>query len=190
MRRTIGVAIAAALLTAGPAAASDGLERAVLKEMNFARTNPAEYARTLAAHPPLPGESDADIEEAVRFLFRQKPLAALKPHEGLEAAAASHASAQGRTTLIGHTSPGGTTFSQRLQAAGVDAGLSAENISYGYDDARSVVRQLIVDSGVPNRGHRLNIFGGGYEAAGVSCHGHRRYGAMCVIDFAGALLAR
>jgi uncharacterized protein YkwD len=65
--------------------------------------------------------------------------------------------------------------------------MSAENISYGYDDARDVVRQLIIDSGVPTRGHRHNIFGGAYRLAGVACGPHRAYGAMCTIDFAGAL---
>ena len=52
------------------------------------------------------------------------------------------------------------------------------------------MRQLIVDSGVPNRGHRLNIFSRGYQAAGVGCARHSVYGAMCVIDFAGAIVQR
>jgi uncharacterized protein YkwD len=70
------------------------------------------------------------------------------------------------------------------------AGMAAENISYGYDDPAGVVRQLIVDSGVPNRGHRANIFSAGYQAAGVGCARHAVYGAMCVIDFAGAIVRR
>jgi uncharacterized protein YkwD len=86
---------------------------------------------------------------------------------------------------VGHG--GGPSLSQRLQAQGVFAGMSAENISYGYDDPRDVVRQLIVDSGVPSRGHRANIFSRGHQALGVACGGHEAYGVMCVLDFAGAL---
>jgi uncharacterized protein YkwD len=83
-------------------------------------------------------------------------------------------------------SPNGATLSQRLDAHGVRAGLAAENISYGYQSPKAVVRQLIVDSGVPDRGHRVNIFGRNYQAAGVSCAPHKQWGAMCVIDFGGA----
>jgi uncharacterized protein YkwD len=68
--------------------------------------------------------------------------------------------------------------------------MSAETISYGYASAREVVAQLIVDSRVPGRGHRKTIFGAGYSLAGVACGSHSTYGAMCVIDFAGALAPR
>ena len=53
-----------------------------------------------------------------------------------------------------------------------------------------VVRQLVVDSCVPNRAHRKDLFGGAYQAGGVACGPHADYGAMCVIDFAGAIVQR
>ena len=53
-----------------------------------------------------------------------------------------------------------------------------------------VVRQLIVDSRVRNRGHRRDIFSRGFQVAGVGCADHARYGAMCVIQYAGAIVAR
>jgi hypothetical protein len=61
---------------------------------------------------------------------------------------------------------------------GVFAGLCAENISYGYDDARDVVRQLIIDSRVagprasPQHLHRS------YSVVGVACAGTAS-GARC-----------
>lgn len=33
-----------------------------------------------------------------------------------------------------------------------------ENLSFGESDAVSVIASLIVDDGVPSRGHRTNIF--------------------------------
>jgi len=66
----------------------------------------------------------------------------------------------------------------------------AEDISYGYASPREVVLQLIVDSGVPGRGHRNNIFNPVFRQAGVACGPHRVYGAMCVVDFAGTMLRR
>lgn len=200
--RPVLVALAGALALAAaarPAQAAEGLEARVLAEVNYARQHPQEYARKLertASRGGVVGYSEIGNEdvdalaEAIDFLRRQRPLPPLRPHEALSAAAKAHAYTQGRTYQVGHVSPSGATLGQRLQQHGVWAGLAAEDISYGYEDPAEVVRQLIIDSGVPNRGHRDNIFGAHYQAAGVACAPHRAWGAMCVIDFAGAFVKR
>jgi uncharacterized protein YkwD len=68
--------------------------------------------------------------------------------------------------------------------------MAGEDIYYGEQTPDQVVRRLIVDAGVPSRGHRHNIFARGFEISGVSCGPHRVYGGMCVIDFAGAVVTR
>lgn len=163
------------------------LDEAVLDELNFARARPAEYARELRRELNR-SDDPAAVEEAIDFLERQASLPPLESDRRVAAAARQHAQAQGARGDVGHGAAGG--LGQRLRGQGVWAGLSAENISYGFDDARDVVRQLIIDSGVPGRGHRRNIFASGYQLAGVACGPHRAYGAMCVIDFAGALVPR
>lgn len=204
MRRACAIStavIGALSLTsmARPAAAAGGLDAAVLAEVNFARTHPADYARELRKQAYVGGvvgyseigNEDVDaLQDAIEFLMQQQPLPPLSPNEALAETARAHAAAQGRTVQVGHVSPGGESLSERLHSHGVWAGLAAEDISYGYEDPREVVRQLIVDSGVPNRGHRQNIFGAHYQAAGVSCAPHRAWGSMCVIDFAGAFVKR
>jgi uncharacterized protein YkwD len=173
------------------------LDDAVLDELNFARTRPADYARELRQQIMAPrrdrydsgsGDEAADVEEAIDFLERQAPLPPLAPDTRIEAAARDHARTQGPSGAVGHGPAG--ALGARLREHGVWAGLSAENISYGQDDPRDVVRQLIVDSGVASRGHRRNIFAASYTLAGVACGPHRAYGVMCVIDFAGALAPR
>jgi uncharacterized protein YkwD len=182
------LALTSAVQAAPPAASRAArLDDDVLDEMNFARARPTEYARELRRE--LRGSDDpAAVEEAIDFLERQASLPPLEPDRRVAAAARQHAQAQGARGDLGHGPAGG--LGRRLRDQGVWAGLSAENISYGFDDARDVVRQMIVDSGVPGRGHRRNIFATGYQVAGAACGPHRAYRFMCVIDFAGALPPR
>lgn len=189
--RRPSVALAGLLLLVIPtafwpqAAAAQTLERAVLDEINYVRANPQAYARELSRTEPAMGEDPNALDEAVAELSRQRPLPPLGADERIDEAARDHAHAQGQRGEVGHGATG--SLGQRLRKYGVHAGMSAENISYGYENPRDVVRQLVVDSRVPGRGHRRNILSTGYSAAGVACGGHRAYGAMCVIDFAGAM---
>ena len=175
--------------TAEPALA-DRFETEVLSEINQARANPSSYARALLRGKVSYGERGHDdpeaLEDAVAFLMRQPRLAPLAHNPRLADAAADHVESQGPRGKIGH---GGTgAFGKRLQAHGVYAGLAAEAISYGQPTPRDVVRQLVIDAGVPNRGHRRDIFGRNYQAAGVACGPHLKWGDMCVIEFAGAIM--
>lgn len=175
------------LLAQAPVAQAAHLDDAVLDELNFARARPAEYARELRRDLDR-SDDPAAVEEAIDFLDRQASLPPLEADRRVTAAARQHTASQGPRGEVGHGPAG--ALGRRLREQGVWAGLSAENISYGYDDPRDVVRQLIIDSGVPGRGHRRNIFGSAYQLAGVACGPHRAYGYMCVIDFAGALPPR
>jgi uncharacterized protein YkwD len=189
------------LLLAGSAQAqvqAQSLDGEVLRELNFARARPAEYAEVLLEEARSPRSATTSfayedrnaLAEAVDFLRRQAPLQPLRVNAGLTAVALDHATAQGREGGFGHVGSDGASLGDRLRRRGVWASLAAEDISYGYRTPQDVVRQLIVDSGVPGRGHRANIFGSAYQAVGVGCGGHPVYGAMCVIDFAGALTRR
>jgi hypothetical protein len=194
-------AVALLLLASAPQRAFAGrLDDAVLAELNFVRAHPSDYARELRSET---GEDDPReryssfayedpnaLDDAIAFLERQSPLPPLRGDTRLASAAMAHASAQGPGGEVGHGGPGRSSLGQRLQRQGVWAGLAAEDISYGYEAPRDVVRQLVVDSGVASRGHRKNIFDPAFQAAGVGCGRHRVYGSMCVIDFAGALVVR
>jgi uncharacterized protein YkwD len=194
-RTPISAALAALVLGAlAPAAAmAADADDAVLAEINFARANPQAYAWRLLLQPVSswekalgPQGADAAARaEAVAFLMRQTPLPPLQADEDLAAAALEHVAEQGPVGATGHESLTGERFDARLRRHGVAASVAAENIAYGPPRASDVVRELIIDSGVPSRGHRRNIFYDGLAFAGVSCGPHRDYAVMCVIDFAG-----
>jgi uncharacterized protein YkwD len=180
----------------GPSAAKAGsADDAILAELNFARQHPQEYAALLMREPvsqweqalasdPAADDDVAAYAQAIAFLQRQSPLPPLRADDQLTAAALEHVAAQGPAGEVGHDGPRGERFDARLRRHGVEARLWAEDIAYGPRDPRDVVRELIIDRGVPDRGHRRNIFLASIRTAGVSCGPHRDYDIMCVIDFA------
>lgn len=154
---------------------------AVLEEINLARINPQRYAQLLSKRAEQTHIANSrSVAETVSFLQKAKPLPPLSLAEGLALSAQMHINEQGARGSIGHGNPW-----SRIAAQGHFIGRAGENISYGYSDARGIVAQLIIDQGVPGRGHRKNIFNPGYAVAGVACGRHARFGSMCVIDFAG-----
>jgi len=169
-------------------ASDDG---AVLDELNLARTHPQEYAAIVdASMRALPGADDRCLAEAEAFLRRQRPLDPLQSTPGLMMSARAHVADQGATGAIGHRGSDGRSPWSRMAKQGQWTGPAGENISYGFSDARAIVVTLIVDQGVPDRAHRRNIFREDFKVAGVACGPHPRYGAMCVIDFAGGFVAK
>lgn len=180
---------------AGPAQSE--MARDVLAEINQVRTRPRSYIPMLREHRSRfrgsvlhrPGQIDiqtfegpAAVDEAIRFLERQAPLPALIQDTTLDIIAREHVRDQGISGALGHYGHDGRDFTERLRRRGADP-WGGENISYGYDTAREVVIQLLVDDAVPDRGHRTNLFRAAYVRAGADCGPHRLYGHMCVIDF-------
>lgn len=186
------------LALAAPAAALDhNLATQVLAEMNLARTEPRAYAGFLrefrGKYYVLPGsstrvqtsEGGSAVDEAIKYLSRVKPVPPLTWSEGLAAAAAELAEEQGRSGVTGHTGRQSHGMQERVERHGEWDGRIGENIAYGPEGPRNMVMQLIIDDGVPNRGHRINTFSPSYKTAGVACSSHPRFGNMCVVDFAG-----
>ena len=175
------------------------LETDVLRETNRARQDPRGYAdlleRQLGHYDGnllrIPGqtpirteEGPRAVREAIRVLRGLQPIPALGYAPGLSRAARDHVRDQGRRGATGHRGTDGSSMSDRVSRHGQwDVSLS-ENIAYGPATGRDVVIGLIVDDGVPNRGHRLTIFDPTLRVAGVACGEHRTYRVMCVVNYA------
>jgi uncharacterized protein YkwD len=182
------------------------LDKAVAQEVNLARAQPQAYAAMLRTYrasfrgklAPMAGgktwlrtqEGTAAVDEAVAFLDAQAPLPPLAWSGLLAEAAEDHVLDQGPRGLVGHMGADGSTPPSRIGRYAVWTGVAAEDISYGSDSARETARQLIIDDGVPDRGHRTNIFDPRVRLIGVACGPHARYRVMCVLDFASSVKPR
>ncbi len=197
----VPIAVVLALAARPPigAAQMTDLEAGVVAEMNRARTDPAGYAAHLEQLLPhfsgdvlrLPGkpalqtrEGPRAVREAIAALRATAPMGELAPARGLARAARDHAEDQGPRGGLGHTGSDGSSMADRVSRHGTwDVALS-ENIAYGSATARDIVLDLLIDDGVPGRGHRHNVLNPQSRHAGVGCAGHSQYRLMCVIDFA------
>ncbi len=169
-----------ALASACPPGAS-ALGTAVLAEINRARTDPQDYARTLRG---------ADAGEAVSFLEHQPALGALNEDERLTTAARQQVDDQGPRGGTSHTGSDGSTPMSRAQAAGLYSSIVAEEIALAQTQASGVVRQLIIDAGRPGRPHRTDLFGALFKLVGVACGPNKAYASMCVVTLATTPMAR
>jgi uncharacterized protein YkwD len=209
MRLSHSTALFLSLFAALPAFAVEkeddaGSGRAVIREMNLARQNPALYATFVQELRSrmngnvliLPGhtrlrtkEGTAAVDDAIRFLQNAQPLPPLTLSRGMSRAAADHCADQADGGF-GHEGKDRSHAGQRIARYGNFSGGWGENISYGKSSARDVVLALIIDDGLPARKHRQNIFNPNYNYAGAAFGRHARFGTMCSMDFAGGYAER
>jgi uncharacterized protein YkwD len=176
------------------------LENAVVHEINMARTAPKDYASLLEQRRKyydkkilrLPGETPIltkegvrAVVEAIRFLRSMKSIHSLTPSKGMSSGAKDHVKDQGSSSASQHKGSDGSQPSDRVNRYGTWEKSIGENISYGSHQARDIVLSLIIDDGVPSRGHRKNIFNPDFSVIGVACGPHPAYRMVCVITFAG-----
>lgn len=178
---------------------ASALEREIVTELNFVRQHPRRYAERLRAYRRYfrgkivhyPGKPEglrteegvAAVDEAIAFLRRQPPVPPLAPASLLADAAGAHVAEQGPRGATGHLSRNGDDPRDRIRQRG-GGDYVAETITYGPPSAAEVVRQLVVDDGVPRRGHRRTVFAMEMRFVGVRCGAHKSYRVMCVAEFA------
>ena len=180
----------------------------IVQELNTVRANPAWYAYTVLQprlkyfdgvyyrEPGRPAlvtkEGASAVRECIRALMSTAPTNRLKVEKGLCYSAQWLANDQARTGRIGHDGSDGSSPVDRMGRYGQWGGGVAENCAYGRKSAREIVVQLLVDDGVLSRGHRMNIMRTDFRKVGIgfSDRGYAPYGAVCIMDFAGAYTSR
>jgi len=182
-------------------------EYEVLIEMNLARTNPKKYIEFLKERRGyyqkegyyllpnsnirmLTNEGVSAVDEAIRVLSKQKPVGPLSLSKGMSMGAKDHVDDTGPRGLTGHYGTDKSSPFDRIDRYGKWKSTAGENISYGETLGRHVVLQLIIDDGVPSRGHRTNLYNPDFKVTGIACGAHKVYRTMCVIDYAGGYVEK
>lgn len=136
-------------------------------------------------------EGLAAAREAVSAVRSERPLGALTLSPDLTRAARDHALDQRRTGAVGHSGSDGSSVDTRVRRYGTWLTSLSENIDYSPPiHGDDVVQNLLIDDGVPDRGHRRNIYAPTAKVVGIACEPHPRYGAVCVIVQAGGFTPR
>ncbi len=155
------------------------MSEAVFRELNLARSNPVGYAAYIDA-------IDADAREAIAYLHSAEPVPQLAWSDELTRSAIDHIADTGPRGVLSHEGTDGSRPHDRIERYLHPSDISAtgENIQYGALSPRAIVVELIIDRGVPDRGHRTNIFAPNWTHVGIAVGPHAGYDAMCVMDFA------
>ena len=196
-----------------PAPYLSSLEKDVVQEINLARTQPKAYATFLeqlrpyyvGGHEQSPGamlrgtdksgrpivvttEGPRALDEAMAFLRSTSPLPPLEVSQGMSLGAKDHVKdlkTQKITDGRGlHQGRDGSQPGDRVNRYGRWQGTISENLAYGIDTARAMTVALIIDDGLPNRGHRKNIFDTQAHVVGAACDQHVAGSIICITTFA------
>ncbi|MFO7999246.1 MAG: CAP domain-containing protein [Bacteroidales bacterium] len=177
-------------------------EKNMILAMNLIRHDPEKYAEMFVGpaisyyrgteyHFPgrkqvlMTREGVAPARELYLQLASRSSLPLFYPSEGMSRAAGKHAREQSRTGLTGHGGQGG--MQARIEREGQWSGRIAENIAYGNPSAHEAILGLMIDDGVPGRGHRDNMLNETFRLVGVAWDTHPRFpGGVYVVKYASA----
>jgi hypothetical protein len=159
------------------------VEKEVVCFLNLVRRDPKGFAEKYIA----PWRKIPEGEKCYKEMLKTPPVSVLKPSKTLSLSAQDHASDMGKTGREGHTGSNGSTLESRIARHGKWLYTAGENCAYGYDSAESIVVGLLLDVGVPGRGHRKNILPPDFRYVGVGIRPHTEYRTNCVQDFAGGV---
>ena len=129
------------------------------------------------------------VRDAIAHLRRQQPCRQLAWNEKLALCSRHHVEDIGPKGMVQHEASDGRPVRDRFKKHGQVVTHYGENLSFHCYTALEVVLQCLVDDGVPDRGHRENIFTPEYRAMGCYTGRHDDFETMTVIDFVAGFIS-
>jgi hypothetical protein len=104
-------------------------------------------------------------------LDSMKPLPRLIPNDTMSQNAACFANEMGISGYVGH---------ERVHCDRNK--YYTEMCSYGMDNGKDIIMQMLIDHNIESLGHRNNCLNYNYTKIGLSMHIHKEWGHCCVIE--------
>ena len=151
-------------------------ELEMIKMINQLRTNPKSFIpyieerikglETMKANPKFTitlrsNKSNiteyyiVEYKKLIVFLNKQKPVSVLELSNKLYLITQNQANYLDSTKQLTHIGPNGETIGNRMKKM---SSTVSENCAWGSDDVVETLIVLLLDYGVPNKGHRTNLF--------------------------------
>lgn len=149
-------------------------EMEMVDEINLLRSNPSAYVQYVNAYVaeqkrnggfPI---SQAIVNELNSELQQLPPLSRLTPLQCIYEAARRHGQDQKPTGDVNHQGTDGAWPWDRVRRACPDLKDGNENLVAGLSSVRASVITLLIDEGIPNRGHRKTLLKPEWQY--VACH--------------------
>lgn len=136
---------------------------------SYSRSNPKQFWDSvvfpiLTNYPTLNNSYTVSLKND---LYNSAPLSYVKPNSRLLNTSQSFAKElSSKNASPSHTSPSGSSFSDRMKASGISK-CAGENISFGPSDPLLMLVLLYIDEGVSDLGHRKALLNPSYVEMGI-----------------------
>jgi hypothetical protein len=146
-------------------------EQTIFYWVNVLRKNPKRFYTDVIKEflRQFPEANKPEVKSLERDIDKLKtPLPLFMPDAGLAKMSSTHSlDLSKRGGVISHKSASGKDFVQRIKEAG-GYKCGAENIFVGNDNPLEALIMLLVDYGVADKGHRVNLMDPTFKLMGVS----------------------
>lgn len=157
-------------------------EKEILNYLNHVRTNPKSFLNNIAI--PFIKEKELTRNRYAKSLIKDletiNPLDSLKFESSLQKMAEDFAEEAGKKGWTSHM-----RVEKRFKKYANHVDIKSENLQFGFDKPLDIVMDLLIDTDIPDLGHRKNILDADFTIIGVATSTHKDYEFITVMNFGG-----
>ncbi len=155
-------------------------EKDIIHLANLCRINPSLFSKTFLEDYATKNDllRNSYVKSLRKTLKKQGQATLFKPNKTLWSLAKEHAQWSGKYGKLGHQH-----YKNRSSKSNYE--YFCENCQYGYSNALDIYMDLLIDTDIPDLGHRINFLSKDVDNIGVSIQPHKTYEYNCVVDFGG-----